>query len=257
MRLVLVGSSICGTTITRKILSAHNRVWLTNELRIYYMDNYQSGKVYKILSSEKPEEYFKSLLEKIERGEGKLYHALPPWVDYDNFVYNCMQKLKEDTINGRIEAVEDVIFDNKFEYFGDKGADIAVIKNLPDTNVIFIYRDGRDVAFSGARQKRGMVPPWSNSLKDNAHHWACNMENITKNIHNFNKRLFLRFEDFIEYPSLNFDKMSSFLNMDFYRYSHLIKANKSHVGYYVGNWKNWREEATDKTKKMLSILGYI
>lgn len=257
MRLVLIGSSMCGTTITRRILSAHNRIWLTNELRTYYKINKQSGIEYSILSSKEPKDYFKSLLDKIYRGEGKAYHALPPWVNYDEFVSNCMLNLKEDTVIGRVSAVENVLFESKFEYYGDNGADIEVLKTLPDTKVIFIYRDGRDAAVFGARFNRGMEPPWSNSIVDNADYWAENMEIITKNFHNFKDFISIRFEDYIENPIWNFDKMSSFLNVNLYGYRHLIKQDKARIGCYEKGWMDWRKDATDKTKKMLKLLGYI
>jgi len=242
MRLILIGDSTFGTTATRRILSAHNRVWITNGLNIY-CDSFNSFS--------RPEDYFNFLSEKMTTDKSKINHSLPPWVDYNKFVESCMSELEEDSVLGMIKAVEAVLFENKFKYFGDTSNNIEIISRLKDTKVIFIYRDGRDVAIFNSKKHK------LSTIKDLAHKWACDMESITKNIHNFDECITLRFEDFVEYPEISFDKMSSFLDLNLNRYKKLINVRENHIGYYEKNWINWRKEATDKTKKMLSLLGYI
>lgn len=253
MRLILKGSSRCGTTITRDILSAHPEVFLTNELRLYYKSTRTHAGSLSLLLDGTPEEYFNNLLKNINNSNvGKLSS-----LNKNTFVSDCLQTLTEDTMLGKIEAAESVLFSNNYKYYGDKGAPVSIMKKLPKTKVIFIYRDGRDVASSGARFKRGLKAPWANDPKVNAEHWAGNMQTNFNSLEEFNDCLVIKFEDYIDYPDKNFKLISEFLGLDYKPYKSMINFEKMHKGYYTKHWPNWKKEASVSVIKMLERLKYI
>ena len=257
MRLIIKGSSRCGTTITRRILSKHSDIHITNELRMYCETITQRFGSYPALSADTPEEYFRSLLKKMRGGEGIGYHKLPVGFNKDTFVSQCLKAIKEDTMINRVEAVEQVLFSDKFKYCGDKGGDLTILTRLPNTKIIFIHRDGRDVAVSGARFKRGLKPPWSNNPIANAHYWAENMSYIFDQLNQFEDYIVIRFEDYIDFPAKNFEKFTSFLGLGMMSYTKYINRKKAHKGYYSKHWPNWKKTATPLTKEMLKELNYI
>jgi hypothetical protein len=176
-KLILQGSSRCGTTITRDILSAHPKIWLTNELRVFCDYNPSKLVTSPCLYADTAEQYFTALQNKVIKGEGVEYHKFPPGFDFNRMVELCKAHLKEDTLEGRLDAVYSALAgNNNLEWFGDKQARLNVLLKMYelgiDYKLIVIYRDGRDVAASGARHKRGLMPPWSNDPVENADHWA-------------------------------------------------------------------------------------
>src|SRR5688572_15753396 len=100
-RLILTGSSRCGTTITRHILSSHPAIWLTNELRIFHGATHLGN----CLHSATAAEYFAMLRRKVVECEGVDYHRFPPGFDFERLVESCLERLEEDSLRGRIDAV--------------------------------------------------------------------------------------------------------------------------------------------------------
>ena len=129
-KLILTGSSRCGTTITRDILSAHPKIWLTNELRVFFGKNPSRRTMGPCLYADTAEEYFTALKNKVIKGEGVEYHKFPPGFDCNKMVEICEAHLKEDTLKDRLEAVYTALAGNKdFEWFGDKQA--SPIETVP------------------------------------------------------------------------------------------------------------------------------
>ena len=156
MRVLVVGRSRSGTTILRDILSSHKDVWITNELRTYNIVEDKKDTPYHCVSvKDSAEEYFRFVGNKIQNNYHKLYKKF----DKNIFQQECMKNLKGNTLINKLEALETVLFENRFKIFGDKTGiayDIfeTLIKNNINFKVIHIYRDGRDVAFSYAEQCR-------------------------------------------------------------------------------------------------------
>lgn len=256
MRLILSGSSRCGTTITRDILSEHPDIHMTNELRLYYEN----------LLFIKPEQYF-NFIKKAFKKSGWDYNKLPIKIDMNNFTNKCMSVLEKDTIENRILAAEKIIFNGKYKIFGDKGAKPSAIYRMNAEGIkfklILIYRDGRDVAASGVRHKRGLAPPWSNKAIDNAVLWAINFNNWFSVIDSgvVKDYIIIKFEDYIDKPEYNFRKIAEFLNLnpdiflDIQREKFIF--TEAHRGYHTKWCPNWRKTFPYSVKEVLKRLEYI
>jgi hypothetical protein len=264
-KLILTGSSRCGTTITRDILSAHPKIWLTNELRVFFDQNPSRLAMGPCLYADTAEEYFTALKNKVIKAENVDYHKFPPGFDFNKMVELCLAHLKEDTLEGRLDAVYTALAgNNNLEWFGDKQARPNVLKKMYelgiDYRLIIIYRDGRDVAASGARQKKGAPPPWSNDPAENADSWAAIFENQLSvlEILDPNMYVLIRFEDYILEPDKNFELIGELLGIDHNEFNKTIfKKEKAHMGYYAQWCPDWEQTFTERSKAMLKRLGYI
>ena len=264
-KLILTGSSRCGTTITRDILSDHPMIWLTNELRVFFDKNPSRFALGPCLYADTAEEYFTALKNKVIKGEGVEYHKFPPWFDFNKMVELCLANLKEDTLEGRLEAVYTALVGNhNLDWFGDKQARPNVLLKMYELGIeyklIVIYRDGRDVAASGARHKRGLPPPWSNDPVENAESWAGIFESLFDVLEKLDPSMYvvIRFEDYILEPDKNFELMGELIGIDHNKFNKaMFKKEKAHMGYYPQWCPDWKQTFTEKSKTMLNRLGYI
>lgn len=264
-KLILTGSSRCGTTVTRNILNSHPEIYMTNELRVFF-DKNASFKVKGLcLYADDPKEYFEALYHKVKRGEGLKYHRIPKNFNFDKFVLKCLKNLKKDTLENRIDAVfKTLTMGKEYTYVGDKGVTPAVLSRLNEEDInyklIIIYRDGRDATASGIRSKRNLKPPWSANASENADHWARNYKrwfDILDQINN-SKYILIKFEDYVNEPAKNFDLISNFLDLDISEFNRsMINANRAHIGYYDKWCPDWEETFSEESKHMLRRLGYI
>jgi hypothetical protein len=260
-KLILTGSSRCGTTITRDMLSEHPKIWLTNELRVFF-NRIALGPC---LYADTAEEYFIALKTKVIEGEGVEYHKFPPGFDFNMMVELCKAHLKKDTLEGRLEAVITALAgSNDFEWFGDKQARPKVLLKMYELGIayklIVIYRDGRDVAASGARMKRGLTPPWSNNPVENADSWALIFENLFAILEKLDPSIYvtIKFEDYILEPDKNFELMGELLGINPNEFNKkIINKKKAHIGYYRKWCPDWEQTFTDRSKAMLNRLGYV
>lgn len=264
-KLILSGSSRCGTTVTRRILCSNPDIWITNELRTFF---HEAGNIKMptrpVLYAPTAKEYFEALVMKVKTGEGVDYHGFPTGFNFDTFVDDCMRNLHDDSLDGRLNAVCETIGGNRFKYIGDKGASHKVLLDMYEKGIeyklIVIHRDGRDAAASGARHRRGLKPPWSNCCVENADHWAGNFEGLFSVLDKIDNRNYtvLRFEDYIENPDLNYKKMADLLEVDVDSFNkNIFKPDSSHMGYFPNHCPDWENTFTERSKTMLKRLNYI
>jgi hypothetical protein len=260
-KLILTGSSRCGTTITRNLLSSHPAVWLTNELRVFHGTTHLGD----CLHSARAEDYFRMLQRKVVECEGVDYHRFPAGYDFENLVEDCLRNLREDSLRGRIDAVLAALYGpSPRQYVGDKGASHDVLLRMReegiDYKLIVIHRDGRDAAASGARRKWGREPPWSDDAAENAESWAENFEALFEVMDRLDPRdcLLLRFEDYVEHPDRNFRRMADFLGVDPAGFKRgRFNPDAAHIGCHVDWCPDWRSTFSPKAVAMLARLGYV
>jgi len=254
MRLILTGSSRCGTTITLEMLNRYPGIHLMNESRLYF------GRVLE----KDPVDYFK----KIEINGDNNYNRLPDGVNRNTFVNDCISILKEDKLENRIVSAETVLMKDRYDFFGDKGARAyimgkMILEDIPFKTII-IHRDGRDSATSGARHKRGLEPPWSSSYIDNANHWATSFMLLFNLIDSglLKDYILIRYEDYFDAPTKNMSKIAEYLGLDSSKLMDIQNKMldpklKAHVGYYKQHWPQWKCQSTTDTLNMLKRLGYV
>lgn len=247
-----MGSSRSGTTITRNIISRHPKIHITNELRIY------SPKLF----SKDPGVYFHSIQRELNRYSND-YHKLPRKLNKKHFASACMKKLKKDTIENRLIVVEGLLFNNTFEFLGDKGGEIGVINRLHRLGIkcelIYIHRDGRDVASSGVRSRRNIKPPWSSDAVANAKHWAHRVNTFIKNPVDAKKHIVIRFEDYMLSPGKNMKAIEDFLGVKgLVKFEKsMIAPKKAHISGYKKHCPNWEKDFPKWVKDVLKELDYV
>jgi len=187
---------------------------------------------------------------------------VPEHVNFVNFEKRCTNDLKKDTLKNRIRAVESNIFKGT-KFFGDKGASIDVLLDMLNVGMVFkfimIYRDGRDVAVSGVRHNRNLKPPWSNSHVENIAAWQERIDGWLKvlNDNTISDHCILRFEDYIDNPGKNEEKVARLLGVKNIDLESGFSSKKSHSGYYKHMWKNWRKEIPKESLELLEKLNYL
>ena len=199
------------------------------------------------------------------KGEGVEYHKFLPGFDFSRMVELCITHLKEDTLKGRLEAVYTALVGkNDIDWFGDKGAHPNALQKMHelgiDYKLIVIYRDGRDAAASGARQRRGLPAPWSNNPVENADYWAVNFEDLFAVLDKLDPSMYvvIKFEDYVFEPDKNFVLIGELLGIDPNEFDKtMFNKEEAHIGYYSKWCPDWKQTFTERSKAMLKRLGYI
>ena len=213
-----------------------------------------------------PVEYFRALHKKVTRNIN--YHRIPDKyksVFDQQFVKDCRKNLKNNSIESKINAVLKSLNVSNFEFIGDKGADSDVLVRMEeagmDYRLVYIYRDGRDVAHSGARHHRGKKPPWSNSKRENGIHWAKRVKTFLNNKHLLDpdKYVMIRFEDYVDNPGRNMSKVQKLLGLNglVEVEKRRISPKQAHKGYYAKNYPEWKTDFPPIGIEVLKELGYI
>lgn len=255
MFLIVFGSSRSGTTITMKILNEHSDIHLLNESRIFYND---------FININPAEAYINKICNRIA---GKRdYHRVPKGYKINSLKNKFLNTLKEDSIVNRAKALHKVMVPEfKHKIVGNKGGDPETIHKLMnsdfDLKVVYIHRDGRDVASSGVRYKKGLGAPWSNNSIENVEFWADRVNRFLTLKNDLPKEKFtiIKFEDYIDSPGKNMKKVEKLLGINGLvgLEKQKIDTKQAHYGYYTKWIPNWNTIFSDEVKNTLKSLGYI
>ena len=141
-----------------------------------------------------------------------------------------------------------------------------LVKNK-DFKFIHIYRDGRDSVSSGMRMNKVFGPEyrlWKDmNPKINSKDWADAILRwqeakifILKE-----RRVDIKFEDYLDNPGKNSDLIASFLEIGGDKLvdieKRLIKPKESHRGYYKKWVSDWEKTFHPDAIKTLKLLGYV
>ena len=243
-RLIYSGPSRSGTTVGATFLNMHPDVCMTNEVGIYRLAKYS--------------DYLTRLYNKIVNNPNFGFN-LPDYFDVSN-----IKALNSDSIKQAILDVEKLIFDDNYKFFGDKGifsdeADVLRDNGL-SFDLIVIYRDPRDVVSSVIRHKG------SNYGYDSGDNPAIILANWKDHLTDMlltsrivaDRSLVIKFEDFIENPGKNSEKIEDFLGLtgfaDLERQAFSKEA--SNVSYYTKFFPNWKDYFNEELSEFTDVLGY-
>ena len=227
-RVVLFGSPQSGVSLTRQLLNDHLDVLIVNS--IIYDIHYQKG-------DRDKEELFEFVRNYMNEGP--------------TFVRKCLALLKDDDDLGRIAALETATFENKYFVFGDTLRDHGTIDHLINIGlpfkIIYIYRDIRDILV-----ERGFHQTIQQFWTRDVVRW----EEYKKRLEG--SYIELRFEDYVDEPERNMNKVAEFLNLEVDDFlaaqERIFDPTKATIRQY-GN--DWEKRLYSDTKEALKVKGYI
>lgn len=256
MRLLVIGRPRSGTTITRKILSSHPEIWITNELLLY---DFFCG-----------HSRMKSFNDWVKRRFSRNYrqprYAFPFEIDAPTFKKQYKKILdKDSSLTARIMAAEKCIFQEKYKIFGDKGG-YRSAKTLKEIGLpfkaIYMYRDGRDsVASSMSRHKdKKDDTSWKTAdAYQSSLHWASAIKEWfeIKKLLNTEDYIEIPFEQFMKTPDNVYQRIAEFLDVESIFDQSLFQPDHANMGRYKRDIPEWKTTFSREAIEVLEELKYI
>jgi hypothetical protein len=183
--------------------------------------------------------------------------------DFDPSVLASIDK--NLSIKEQLLAIEEEMFGGRYKFFGDKGIFSPGAKVLNDFGLdfklIIIHRDPRDVVRSVKRHYPGSHFGYKTNdttkIGDIWADWFLDMKFAGKNY--ASDCLVIRFEDYIDNPGLNGEKINSFLGITGMEMceKQTINIHNTHKGYYKNINLDWQKNFSEKTKQLMKRFNYI
>jgi hypothetical protein len=255
MRVIIAGWSRSGTTITRNIVNELSNTSISNECRTY-----------NFLSTTNTFNDYVHFISKRALQRKTLSNIKP-----------LLQLLNTNTSANKVDwikSVEPILYKNCIR-FGDKTGFSFTDDNLLDLvvaglscQIVYIYRDGRDVVASGKRLYKNKSiekrRSWQNeSITAMSDAWANNIFGWTSVRQHFPKgtTIEIRFEDYIHNPVSITKQIADHIKCSTKELKSSINNNfntiTSHHGYHKQLIPNWKDEFSPLAISALQTLGYI
>ena len=249
----IIGNPRSGTSLLRLMLNNHPQITVPPEcgFALWWAEKYQNMTTYNnSVYLEFAKDVFKS--KKFET-----------WGITKNDV---LETLISQQPNNYVGLVNSVYFSysrfkkKKSSLFGDKNnyyiSCLESLKsNFPDSKMLFIMRDGRDVACSYREVNLKCIqsvykPKLPKTISDIANEWSLNSKQILK-FQTLNS-LTVRYEDIVQEPKIYLNKICKFLDVDYSEQMLLFYKNNDEPEDFI-QWK----EKTQKNLDARSVGRYV
>jgi hypothetical protein len=211
----IIGTGRCGTTMLAQMLNSHSRICVPHELQILFQYSNNGSRLYEIFSENKninygPEEFIR-LIDVICPYNFLKYFDYASFFQQQKYPIFDLDKLVADLYTAIAISRNKNIFIEQSAWYGQR---IDILNELfPSAKYIHMIRDGRDVAISFAR-----TPWWHNDIIQNLERWNAEILTIISSLNAFistTNVLQIRYEDFLEAPHNNLQRICDLLEVDF------------------------------------------
>ena len=242
----IVGTGRCGTTILASVLNAHSKICVPPELS-FLVGCYGENLLFeKFITGEAQHFTANDFIELIRQSSP--YH-LEDFIDLEQHFSEIDYPITSLTEVVK-DLYDDICFRQSKEVFLEQttwyGLELHSIQKIfPESKVIHIVRDGRDVAISAHRSGW-----WGMGVMENLERWAKEVNRIRRYGLDYPEYYYeLKYEDLVNRPEYELRKLLEFLNLEFERnmlspqhlvyYFDLLK--KKNTNCYSLEYNRWRE----------------
>lgn len=267
-RLLVRGHHRSGTTLLSEILRHEPDIYISYELGTYdfpFMPGSNEDRLQKILNT--------------------VYTHFSNMTDLRTDGINIRHEIEEkiNTFTSPpefIQAMEEVLFGDRFGIIGDKFPTVineqqisSMLEAKMKLNIIWIYRDGRDVVSSCYRHGGQGKPPkvgdtrplWSCvTPQEGSLRWAKTLDYwryIKNKFQNVVPIMEIKFEDLIRFPHMVAEDIGNFLDISpelvYNSISQKASDRRSNIGNYKKIIPDWQNEFVPEATAMLKYLKYI
>jgi hypothetical protein len=241
----IIGRPRSGTTLLKTILETHPNIKIPFEcpLIIYLFGKY--GKI-KIWNNKKKNQLISDL------NEIPLFNY---WViDKNNLKTSLSSMIGNYTFQEIIKKIYlnhiSYKYKKNIQWIGDKNPEYTMYTKelseiFPNSKFIFIVRDYRDHYVSIKNSKLGYPSAALTTLR-----WKEAIDNINKLSKIKNKVHIIKYENLVNNPKLEINKICSFLNIKYHKKMIKFYKNKQLMNYYK---KRWLKIKTKNSKQKIQI----
>jgi len=208
----IVGTGRCGTTVLAQVLNSHSRIVVPDELQ-FFVGIGNGDRIYEKAEKNQLRRFrARDFIALVER---RCPHALEKFFDYRahfaelSYPQADPARVLQDLIDHLCDTYDSDVFLEQTPWYGQR---LDVLSELfPDSKVIHLVRDGRDVAVSYARS-----PWWSNEVAANLERWADEVMRIHRFVTTHPQRCIeMRYEDLVADARKGVGGILDFLGLPF------------------------------------------
>jgi hypothetical protein len=207
-----------GSSMFRLMLNAHTNITVPPEsgFALWYAEKYSELDLY-------DQEVFESFVDDVL--EAKKFKT---WGLTRDQLFETISELKPDSYIGMVDTVYKTyafVHDKSANVFGDKNNYYvshidSIQKNFPNSKMVFLFRDGRDVAVSyknidQGKIKSNYVPKLDKDIGSIAQEWATNVQNFLRVLGQNKNTIAVKYENLITSTEKELRCVFNFLGEEF------------------------------------------
>lgn len=207
-----------GSSMFRLMLNSHSSVTVPPEsgFALWYAEKYSGLDVYN-------QKVYASFVDDVVQAK-----KFETWGVSREQLFETISKVKPYSYIGMVDAVYKAYASSNGKCantFGDKNnyyvAHIdAIKKNFPNSKIVFLFRDGRDVAVSyknidQEKIKSDYVPKLEKNISSIAKEWAINVQNFLRVMEQDKNNIAVKYEDLLTNPEKELRRVFKFLGEEF------------------------------------------
>lgn len=207
-----------GSSMFRLMLNAHSKITVPPEsgFALWYADKYSGDHDY-------DQKIYESFADDISQAK-----KFETWGVSRELLLEAITRNKPDSYVGMVDSVyeayalrsgkKSTVFGDKNNYYVDHIDKLR--KYFPDSKLIFLFRDGRDIAVSykNIEQEKinsNYVPRLSKDIEVIAQEWADNVQNFLCVIDKSDNAIAIKYEELITSPKDELSRIFGFLGEEF------------------------------------------